>query len=130
MRRVGGDGGTLLGFGVPFVLMGCYIAFGRIVMEAITYRQTYYGLTDQRILIVSGLLVHEVTRLDLNTITEVTLQQRFGDAGTILFGVEGQSGRLPRDSSWLSTNHHRPPRFEQLVDAEYVVWLIHQAQRE
>ena len=33
---------------------------------------------------------------------------------------------LPRDSSWLSTNHHRPPRFEQLADAEHVVWLIRQ----
>ena len=59
--RVGSDGGTLLCFGAPIVLMGCYIAFGRIVMVAITHRQTYYGLTDQRILIISGLLVREIT---------------------------------------------------------------------
>lgn len=129
VERIGDDGGTLLCFGVPFVLMVCYIAFGRSVMAAITHRQTYYGLTDRRILIISGLLVREVTQLDLNTITEVTLQQPFGETGTILFSVDGQSGRLPRDSSWLSTNLHRPPRFEQLADAEHVVWLIRQAQR-
>ena len=121
--------GTFLFLGLPCALMGCYMAFGRVFMAAHTRSKTIYGLTNERIVIISGLLVREITSIDLQTIDEITFDQAPGEAGSILFGPLPNNGGLQRDVSWLSTAQHAPPRFELIPDTKQVYDMIRSAQR-
>ena len=42
-------------WGVPFVLVGLYMIVGRFFYEAMLRSRTYYGLTNERVIIISGL---------------------------------------------------------------------------
>lgn len=41
-------------FGLPFVVLGLYLIFGRFVVKARRKRQTAYGLTERRVLVAVG----------------------------------------------------------------------------
>jgi len=57
-------------FGVPFVLMGLHMIFGRFIVDRRERAKTYYGLTDSRVIIVGGLFSRSVTSLALRTLSE------------------------------------------------------------
>lgn len=73
-------------FGVPFLIAGAYIAFGRFFVEAQQRARTYYAVTDRRALIVSGLLNRTVKSLDLATLHDVSVTERKNGTGTVDFG--------------------------------------------
>src|SRR5437868_7008052 len=55
-------------WGVPFVLVGLYIMVGRFWVDARQRANTYYGVTSERIVIVSGLLSRSVKSLNIDTL--------------------------------------------------------------
>jgi hypothetical protein len=73
-------------WGIPFVLIGIYIVIGRFFADALRRGQTYYGVTNDRIVIVSRLFQRNVKSLDLRTLGELTLQEDSSGNGTITFG--------------------------------------------
>lgn len=73
-------------WGVPFVLVGLYIVFGRFFVDARLRGRTYYGVTNERVIIVSGLFSRSVKSLNLRTLTDVTLEEKPDGTGTITFG--------------------------------------------
>ena len=73
-------------FGIPFVLMGIYFMVGRFWADAKRREKTYYGLTDKRILIISGILNQSVKSMDVLRLPELTLSEKADGRGTITFG--------------------------------------------
>jgi len=73
-------------FGVPFVLAGLYMVFGRFFVDAHRRRNTYYGLTDKRVIIVSENINRSVKSIDLNVLNEYSLKEKKDGSGTIMFG--------------------------------------------
>jgi putative intracellular protease/amidase len=55
-------------FGVPFVVIGLYIAVGRFFAEAALRSRTAYCLTDRRALIVSWFVVSRVRSVNLRAL--------------------------------------------------------------
>jgi hypothetical protein len=116
-------------WGIPFVLVGLYMIFGRFIVDARQRANTLYGVTDERIIILSGLLSRNVKSLNLRTLTDVSMDQRANGSGTITFGPASPLG------SWGATGMSgfsrvpMPPSFEMIPDVRRVYEIIRDAQR-
>src|SRR5436309_7822103 len=73
-------------WGIPFVLIGVYIIGGRFIVDAKQRGRTVYGVTNERILIVSGLFSRKVKSLNVRSLSDVALDEGPGGTGTITFG--------------------------------------------
>ena len=74
------------GFGLPFVLIGLYLIIGRFWVDARQRARTYYGLTDSRVIIVSGAFSRSARSWNIPTLSDVALTKKKGGNGTITFG--------------------------------------------
>jgi len=116
-------------FGVPFVLVGLYLVFGRFFVEAKQRAATFYALTPQRIIIHSGLFTKSVKSLPLKSLQEVSLSERPDGTGTITFGAQhpmaSMFGGMP---GWPGTEQYLGPRFDLVAQARSVYESIRKAQ--
>ena len=118
-------------WGIPFVLVGLYLVAGRFFVDAITRSRTYYGVTDQRILIIGGFRSRQVKSLSMRGATEISLVERADQSGTITFG----SGMVPAGfnafgNGWPGSGARATPSFEGIKNARMVYELIRKAQRD
>lgn len=63
-------GGAFGLFGIPFVAVGLYITLGRFFHDAYRRKRTYYGVTDQRVILlepkaIKSLPYHQIPVLEL-----------------------------------------------------------------
>jgi hypothetical protein len=117
-------------WGVPFVLAGIYIVLGRFFVDAALRTRTYYALTSQRIVILSGLWTRELKSLWLRSLPELSLKEGPGTRGTIEFGSSPwPMGQWFRGTSWPGMSKHQPPSFELIEDPRSVYDLVRAAQR-
>lgn len=116
-------------WGIPFVLVGLYLIVGRFFADARQRARTYYGVTNDRVVIVSGLFQRQVRSLPLRALPELTLSERGDRSGTITFGsVPAMAGWLA-GSSWPGASKQLPPSFEMVENVRQVYGLIQNSQR-
>ena len=117
-------------FGIPFVLVGIYLIIGRFFFEARHRARTYYAVTNERILIISGLSCRKVQSLDLRTLSDLSLSEGKGNEGTITFGSGSPfNSMFGGFSSWPGTGAYLGPRFELVANAKTIFETIRRAQR-
>lgn len=114
-------------FGIPFVLVGLYLIFGRFIVDARMRAKTYYGLTNRRVIIVSGLLNRQVQSLDLKGLNEITLSEKNDMSGTIMFGTN-PFGIMLMGPTWPGTRSRLAPSFDLIANVRDVYNLIRDAQ--
>ena len=73
-------------WGIPFVLVGLYLIAGRFWIDARQRASTHYGVTSERVVIVSGMRSRTVKSLSLDNLSDVSLTERADGSGTITFG--------------------------------------------
>jgi hypothetical protein len=117
-------------WGVPFVLFGLYFVFGRFLTDARGRARTYYGVTNERILIVSGILTRQTKSLQLRTLADVSLTQRGDGSGTITFGSAPYINTFFPAGSWPGAGRYAPPSFDLIERAKDVYDIIRKAQKE
>jgi len=76
-------------FGLPFVLIGLYLIFGRFIVDAWMRDRTGYALTDKRILILRTGPFAKFSAINLDQLPDATLSETSGGRGTIRFGTTG-----------------------------------------
>ena len=86
-------------FGVPFILIGLYISVGRFFIDALKRKNTTYGITDNRVIIKSGLISKEINSLNIRTISDITFKEKSDGSGTII----------------LSPKNYRPSMFSGIT---------------
>ena len=116
-------------WGIPFVLVGVYIVVGRFFVDAYIRSKTSYGVTNERVLIIAGLFSRTVKTLPLQTLGELSLEQRADGSGTITFGASIPFASWYRGFAWPGMDQRLPPSFEQIPEAKQVYDLIRRAQR-
>jgi len=119
-------------FGLVFVAAGLYFVFGRFITDAVRRRNTVYGLTDRRAIIVSGVFTRQIRSIDCHVFENVTMSERADHSGTISFGrPEGPNawafGML--GPAWPGTARYLPPAFEMIENVRSVWEKIPRAAR-
>jgi hypothetical protein len=113
-------------WGVPFVLVGLYIVFGRFIVDAKSRARTVYAVTDRRVLIVSGLFRKNIQSLFLRGLAEMNLSEDHAGRGTITFGRTGFP-QIMMIRGWPGTGTSLPPAFEGIDHAAQVLDIIRKA---
>ena len=73
-------------FGIPFVIIGLIFVFGRFIIDAKHRDSTYYGITEDRIIIKSGLFKKTIKSLNIRTLSDIEYTERSDGSGTINIG--------------------------------------------
>lgn len=134
-------------WGIPFVLLGLYLIFGRFIVDALQRKNTYYGLTDRRVIIltgisseplsldlatlisaITGLARRKVKSLDLRTLTDISMTEGARGTGSITFGTQVAYSFFSR--GWPSTNSSAGPAFDPIEHVTSVYEQIRAAQRK
>jgi hypothetical protein len=116
-------------FGVPFVLIGLYMVFGRLIVDARMRERTFYGITSERIIIVSGLFGRRTKSLNLRTLSDISLTERPDGIGTITFGPMQPFGQWFASGSWPGAGQYAPPAFDMIDHAKEIYDVIRQTQK-
>jgi hypothetical protein len=113
-------------WGIPFVLVGNYMVWGRFLVDAWQRSNSFYAVTNQRIIIISGLLNRKVKSLNLNTLFDISMDQKSDGSGTITFGPSQPFSRV-YIASWPGVDHSTPS-FEMIAEVKEVYKIIHDVQ--
>lgn len=116
-------------FGIPFVVMGLHMIFGRFILDSKKRLKTFYGLTDQRAIIVSGLFSKGVKSLNLRSLSDVSLSEKADKSGNITFGQESAHSSFFGANSFPGMNGSSTPKFELIENAKSVYNQLRAQQR-
>jgi hypothetical protein len=114
---------------IPFALIGFYVLIGRFFVDWYQRSRTYYGLTDQRVIIVDGMFNRRVKSLTLATLTDISLSERSNGSGSISFGSGALSGSWFGRPSWRGMNNAQVPQFDLIDNVRRVYALVREAQQ-
>jgi hypothetical protein len=128
--RIRASNSTLMSlWGIPFVLLGLYMIVGRFFADARIRANTFYGITDRRIVIISGLFSKTINSLPLRTLTDISLQERADRSGTILLGRPQPYSSWNSGMRWPGMSQYSTPAFEMIPNAKAVHDQLLEAQR-
>ena len=117
--------------GIPVVLSVLYLVVGRFLVDIAQRRKTYYALTAQRAIIVSGLFRRNVRTLILSNLSEIHLETRRKGRGTITFGARPAMAWMNVGSAFPGQNRKAmAPNFEWIEDARAIYQEIVRLQAE
>jgi hypothetical protein len=115
-------------WGIPFVLVGQYIIWGRFVYKAYRNRRTFYALTNQRALILTILRARRVQTVFLNQLPTIGKAVRRDGSGTVEFGSSPNWTAAAYANSGMDFFGGRSgpaaPAFYDIPDVERVYQLV------
>jgi len=115
-------------WGVPFVLVGAYLIFGRLLVARREAMNTAYAITDRRVLILSGAFRRSFTSIELGQLPLAQLDEGAGGVGTITFGSGGFM-RVP--PGWPTMGAYQsPPSFQAIEGVRGVFDTLQRARAD
>lgn len=111
-------------WGIPFILIGQYLIWGRFLYDAWLKRRTYYAVTNRRVLVLQEGWQRQTKSNYLEGIPAI---EREGTTrGTIWFGAKYSpySGRAPRSRSTSHFAIGYIPVFADIDDVDSVYRLV------
>ncbi len=112
-------------WGIPFVLIGQYLIWGRFLYAAWKKKRTYYAVTNRRVLAVQNSWNRKTASAYIDTLPQLMKERSSGKPGTLRFvqpvgGWPAGRSRIP--GMLLSINHG--PIFVDIDDVDSVYQLI------
>ena len=114
-------------WGIPFVLVGLYMVFGRFVVDIRQRRFTVYGVTSSRVIIVTKLLTESVQSIRLHGLSDISLSEKADGSGNVVLGPTSISNAFAA-SGWSRSGQNPSPTLEGIPQARVVHDLIRHAQ--
>lgn len=117
-------------FGIPFVIIGLYVTFGRFLWKNFTKRNTYYAVTDKRVIIVSDVVYRHVQAEFIDRVPTINKTVRPDGIGTLRFGAVASMVIIAYENTGMDfgTSFHEQnvPTFYDIKNAENVFNLVNE----
>lgn len=117
-------------WGIPFVLMGVYLIIGRFLFDARRRKNTMYGITENRIIIKSGVFKESIKSLHIKTLSNITLVEKNDKSGTIVLGNESGFSEMLRGTGWPGADRNMAPAIEMIDNVRPVYRKINELQKQ
>ncbi len=120
-------------WGVPFVLVGLYLLVGRFGFKILQKRQTFYAVTDKRVLVLSDLGRRSLKSASLATIPVVDKSLRDDGSGSITFGQTNLVSNMYGNTGlglFMRGRYAQPLAFYDIKEAGSVYNLIVSRQQQ
>ena len=109
-------------------MIGVYFIIGRFFVDSYQRGRTYYGITNQRILIKTGVFGTEIKSLSLQGLADISLRERSDGSGSIIFGSLSPMNGMWYGTAWPGMGSRLPPAFDLIDDVRRVYDIIREAQ--
>jgi len=110
-------------FGLPFVVMGAYMIVGRFIHQYLLRLNTYYAITDERVIILVRFLEEKITSQHAADVEIYSEQYSMGNVGTVKFEGFPKVGKSNGWMPFLST-----PGFYQVDDLDDALETLRRVQ--
>jgi hypothetical protein len=80
--------GFFLLWGIPFVVIGQYLIWGRFLYDAWLKKRTYYAVTNKRVIALQNGFSHRTVSSNLDSLTVVVEEGGSNGTGTLRFGAQ------------------------------------------
>ena len=112
-------------WGIPFVVIGQYIIWGRFLYAAWKKKRTHYAVTNQRVLVVQNGWTRRMASAYIDTLPTLITELRSGNAGILRFAQpepmwSGRRGWY----AWDGMTIGNVPIFMDVEDVDSVYRLI------
>jgi hypothetical protein len=114
-------------FGIPFVLIGLNMAFFRFITDANRRKNTIYGITEHRILIISGASTFKVNSLEIKAISHLSFKQKKDKTGSINFSTNNLNLNM---QNFSFPGSEMSPSLELISDVKNIYNIILDLQRQ
>lgn len=127
--------GAFMLFGLPHMLIGVYMLVGRFIYKIIRKQNTYYAVTNWRVLIQSGLWGTKLDTFAIANLLSVNKSRSLGGVGSVTFGLTPRKswwtrGQMDNSNTGLELFGGDVPGFYDIRDVAEVHQLISQLQSE
>jgi hypothetical protein len=111
-------------WGIPFVLIGQHLIWGRFLYDAWLKRRTYYAVTNRRVLVLQEAWTRKISATFLEQIP--TIEREGMNTGTLWFGPKYPfiAGRRQKTRGWSRFSVGDVPTFADVDDMDSVYRLI------
>ena len=118
-------------FGVPFVVIGQYLIWGRFVYAAWKKGKIVYAVTDKRVVVLDRGLGRKVTSAYLQQLPAIQKTLRRDGIGTLTFGLSVPVGGGRNNmAAWDGGLSSPVPTFVDVEDAENVYRVVSDAREK
>jgi hypothetical protein len=117
-------------FGGVFVLVGVYFIFGRFMADSLKRKGTYYGVTNDRVLILSEFPTRTIKSLNLKTLSDITFSHKSDGSGSISFGPQNPMAGWMGGMAWPGMGQYQSPGFELIKDVKGAYDILREAQKK
>lgn len=111
-------------WGIPFVVAGQYLIWGRFFYDAWLKRRTYYGVTNRRVIVLQEGWRRKTGATYLDAIP--TIDHEGSDTGTLWFGnkLPLMTGRGQQSRGWSRFSVGAVPTFADIDDMDSIYRLV------
>ena len=111
-------------WGIPFIVIGQYMIWGRFFYDGWLKRRTYYGITNRRLIVLQESTKRKICSMYIDKIPSIERNGSF--TGTLCFGTKYPmiDGGRRRTQNWSRFYVGDVPVFADIDDADSVYQLI------
>ncbi|MGC1372206.1 MAG: hypothetical protein WA824_08715 [Candidatus Sulfotelmatobacter sp.] len=109
-------------WGVPFVLIGQYLIWGRFLYAAWKKKRTHYAVTDRRVIVVQQARGRQMSSAYIDTLPALIKEAGWNGSGTLRFAPAMPQGS--RNAVWDGMAVGAVPTFVDIEDLDNVYRLV------